>query len=291
MRVEFGDSKFKGARRDVINHVSRVRIFASARMAPILLQCATVTQQYDPAGVLVDMRVLPTYNPGYYAHNLLADHLKPLDTFDYVPPLEYFCLKTLYPRVDSIDLGDRPRFSFHPQAHMTWLKGLVPFFTSDTRDVDMKYVDPRLWGTLIQVYSTLPPCFHTYTLPLSDMHLTRLQAIRSTPDFTLITVLDMSSRCELTDETIGELKPLTNLCVLDLSLTKVGSWGVRKLSMCLVRKHDKRMGPWGVRVWSLRGCKNVDDTAKDALAKFPLLSAVGMIFSVLNSSAQQFDAL
>ncbi|KAF8513968.1 hypothetical protein JB92DRAFT_178968 [Gautieria morchelliformis] len=247
-------------------------------MAPILLQRAPTTQERDKAGIIVDKRVLPTYNPGHYTPKLLPGHVKPLGTLDYVPPLEYFCIKSLYLNVDLVDLGGLPRFPFHPEAHMVWLRGLIPFFTFDMRDVELKYVDPRLWGTLIQLYS-LPPVFHTYTLPLSDTHLTQLQAIRSTPDFTLITVLDLSSRCEITDETIGELKPLKNLCVLDLSLTGIGAWGVKKLSMCLVRKQDgrdERVGPWGIRIWSLRGCKKVDDSVKDALARFPLLSVVDL---------------
>ena len=224
--------------------------------------------------------VLPTYNVGRYTPKRLPSHMKPLDTLDHVPPLEYFCLKTLYPSVDSVNMGGRPRFIFNPEVHMAWLKGLIPFITSHTRDVDMKYVDPRLWATLIQLYAGLPLFFHTCTLPLSDTHLTQLQAIRSTPDFTLITVLDLSARRELSDKTIGELKPLQNLCVLDLSLTEVGSWGVKKLSMCLVGKDDERIGPWGVRVWSLRGCRNVDQTVKDALVKFPLLCAVGAFLSL-----------
>jgi hypothetical protein len=278
-----------------IVHQSRDRVFVSIVnfMAPILFQCAPVTRELDAAGIEVVQRVLPTYNPGRYTLRLLPDHLKPLDTLDYVPPLEYFCLKTLYPNVDLIVLDGRRRFLFHPEMHMTWLKALIPFFTSNTCDVDMKYVDPRLWGTLVQLYSDLPLCFHTYTLPLSDMHLTQLQAIQSTPDFTLITVLDLSARRELSDETIGELKPLSNLCVLDLSLTRVGSWGVKKLSMCLVGKHDKRIGPWGVRVWSLRGCRNVDHAVKDGLIRFPLLSAVGAFLSILSyllSAVTSFDA-
>jgi hypothetical protein len=258
-------------------------------MAPILLQCASTTQELDQAGIIVDKRVLPTYNPGHYTPKLLPNHVKPLDTLDYVPSLEYFCIKYLYSNVDLVDLGGLPRFPFHPGAHMAWLRGLIPLFTFDMRDVDLKYVDPRLWGTLIQLYS-LPPVFHIYMLPLSDTHLTQLQAIRSTPDFTLITVLDLSSRCEITDETIGELKPLKNLCVLDLSLTGIGAWGVKKLSMCLVRKHDgrnERVGPWGIRIWSLRGCKKVDDSVKDALTRFPLLSVIGALMSVFFSCPRQ----
>ena len=249
-------------------------------MAPILLKRVLATQEFDQAGVMAEKRTWPSYNPGYYTHKLLPLHMKPPDTLDYVPPLQYFCLKSLYSRVDSIEMGDISRFSFYPDAHIPWLKALVPFFTSHMSGGDLKYVDPRLWGTLIQLYSMLPPCFQTYTLPLSDIHLSQLQAIQSTPDFTLITVLDLSSCRDLTDETIGELKPLTNLCVLDLSLTRVGSWGVRKLSMCLVQNRDGRIGPWRLRIWSLRGCKNIDDTVKDTLARFPLLSAVGVSPSV-----------
>ena len=228
----------------------------------------------------IDKCVFSRYNPGYYTHKLLPLHMKPLEALDYVPSLQYFCLKSLYPNVDLIEMSGTSLFPFHSDTHMAWLKGLIPFFTSDMCDEDLKYVDPRLWGTLIQLYFMLPSCFRTYTLPLSDIHLSQLQAIRSTPEFTLITVLDLSSRSELTDNTIGELKPLTNLCVLDLSLTGVGSWGVKKLSMCLVRSNDGRIGPWGLRVWSLRGCIKVDDTVKDALARFPLLCAVGVLSSL-----------
>ncbi|KAF8587125.1 hypothetical protein K439DRAFT_1659241 [Ramaria rubella] len=245
-------------------------------MAPILLNYAASTQSSDEAGTMITRRVLPGYNPGPYTHYLLPDHLKPPDTLYYVPSLQYFCVKSLCSNVDSINLGGFARLRYCPKLHPSILKTLIPFFETDTRDVDMKYVDPRLWGTLIQLYSQLPACFRTYTLPLSDTHLTQLQCIHPTADFTLITVLDLSARPEVTDDTIGALKLLTNLCVLDLSNTSLSSWGVKKLSMCLVGTGHERIGPWNLRVWSLRECGGVDESVNGALARFPLLTVVDL---------------
>lgn len=244
-------------------------------MAPIFLNRAGATQSADDAGVLIMKTKLPNYNPGPYTPQVLPYDLKPRDTLRYVPPLAHFCIKSLLHNVDLIDMGSMPRIPYHPESHTDFLSGLVPTLDSQTHEVDLKYLDPRVWGTVIQIYASLPACFATYTLPLSDTHLTRIQAIRSTPYFTLLTVLELSSCPEISDETVGALKPLTNLCVLDLSRTHIGSWGVRQLSMCLDGNNLERRGPWALRVWSLRACVNVDDAVKDALAKFPLLSVVG----------------
>jgi len=156
------------------------------------------------------------------------------------------------------------------------MKALFPTFDQDVPFEDMRHVDPRIWATVIQLYANLPPSFDIYTLPLSDIHLTQLQNIRCTPNFTLITVLDLSGRREFSDQSIDRLGGLTGLAALDLSQTDVSSWGIKKLAMC-VGEDDERFlrGPAGLRILSLRGCTNVGEDVKEALIRFPLLSGVG----------------
>ncbi|KAF8519911.1 hypothetical protein BU17DRAFT_47354 [Hysterangium stoloniferum] len=246
-------------------------------MAPIFLKSAKSTQTVDDAGVVITKHVFPTYNEGPYHEDHIPYYMKAITGLNYVPSLAYFSIRALWKVIDRINFDGCPRLTYHAESHTPLLKSLIPFLGPETRPLDIKYVDPSLWGTLIQLYVDLPAFFHVYPIPLSDKYLPLLQGIRSTLDFTLITVLNLSACGYLSDDTISQLKPLTNLCVLDMSRTAVSSWGIKMLSMCLVRNDDERFGPWGIRIWSMRGCHKIDNKVKEVLGKFPLLSVVGAL--------------
>ena len=161
------------------------------------------------------------------------------------------------------------------------LRELIPGYEPDAPDFDLQKVDPRLWATLVQVFSDLPDTFRTYHIPLSDKHVPLLQHIPSTSHFTFVTILDLPRCRELTDDTVLELKPLSSLCALDASETSLSGYGIKCLSMTLGwkdtdgnRLREKR-GPWGLRILNLRNCSKVNNDIFDCLHKFSLLSLLG----------------
>ncbi|GJJ05833.1 hypothetical protein Clacol_000020 [Clathrus columnatus] len=248
-------------------------------MPSIFLRTDTVTHGSDESGLIIKGRTFPLYHSGPYTTELLPHDKKTLSILDYVAPLEYYCIRSLFFNVDQLDLGEAPRVMYSgSDSQLRLMKTLIPCFEHDMQSCLMKYVDPRLWATLTQVMTNLPCAFRIYTLPLSDTHLSLLQNVKSSPDFTFITVVDMSRRMELNDETIGELKPLINLCVLDISGTEVTTWGIKKLSMCLTRDEAGGMtfGPWKLRIWSMMNCIGIKEDVKSILPSFPLLSVVDL---------------
>ncbi|KIJ34152.1 hypothetical protein M422DRAFT_35216 [Sphaerobolus stellatus SS14] len=157
------------------------------------------------------------------------------------------------------------------------MKAFFPTFEDGISFEDMKYIDPRLWVTIIQLISGLPESLNRYAIPLSDTYLPRLQAIHPTPNMTLITILDLSGRLEITDDSIDRLGSLMGLAVLNLSFTNVTSWGIKKLVMCIGRDETGEFqGPGRLRILSLRGCGRVTDNIREALERFPLLSVVDL---------------
>ncbi|CAL1704766.1 unnamed protein product [Somion occarium] len=160
------------------------------------------------------------------------------------------------------------------------VRSLVPAFShEDPKSTNfLANVDPRLWAVIIQTVSPLPEAFRTYTLPLSDIHAPLLQQIPSTPDFALLTVLELRGREEVDDQTVVQLGDLHNLAAVDLSLTVLTSWGIKTLSKTLLTSEDtgKRRGPWGLRIIHLRDCMKIDDSIFDCLPKFPLLSVADL---------------
>lgn len=238
------------------------------------------TESSNDSDLLVSKRALPLYYHGPYTQDLLPYDKKPPSSLDYVAPLGYYCIKCLLHYFDQLDLEGSPRLIFdtNTRGQLGLMKMLIPFFSQRMASSQLKWVDPRLWATLIQLFNHLPSAFKSYSLPLSDIYLPLLQTVKSSVDFTLVTVLDLSCEMYLTDDTIGQLKPLTNLCVLDLGSTKISSWGIKQLSMCLTRDEASgvRSGPWDIRILSMRSCRRIRDDVKAILQKFPLLSVVDL---------------
>ncbi|KAG8913412.1 hypothetical protein FRC00_002460 [Tulasnella sp. 408] len=159
------------------------------------------------------------------------------------------------------------------------LQLLIPHMHRKSRAVKWKYVDPRLWLTLIRLFwaDTLPPTFRKYPLPLADPYLPYIQYIDPTPDFSLIVVLDLRKKKELTDESIIWLRALHQLAVLEISNTAVSNAGVAKLAEALrVDEEDgAARGPWRLRVLGLANTL-VDTMVESSLRAFPLLSVVDL---------------
>lgn len=207
----------------------------------------------------------------------------------YLPSLKSMCIGTLMQYPNQLHVLGSTRLIYEPPAEAgdyDLLQELIPAYTDGCELSDaqlLRLVDPRLWATLVQIYRDLPNMFRVYNVPLADRHVPLLQEIPSTPNFCLVTVLDLCGCREVADETVLPLRELHNLTALNLSATAVGSWGIRKLAKSLVKRNaddtdaDTRplAGPWGLRVLHLNGCSKVGDDVYAILAQFPLLSAVG----------------
>lgn len=228
--------------------------------------------------------IRPPYQPSP------EDTANATSSLSYVPPLSYFCIKTLIDYADQVhELGpSRLRYERPAGRHdFDILQALIPtyrpFDSANHQGFDLRVVDPRLWAVLAQIFENLPGFFRSYTLPLSDPYLPMLQTIPSTEHFSLITVLSLSRCRELTDDTVQELRHLHTLSAFDASVTALGSWGVQRLSKCLswsdadgsANQPPVRRGPWGLRVLYLKDCINIDDEVLQWLPRFPLLSVVG----------------
>jgi hypothetical protein len=234
------------------------------------------SQSTDEAGTTIYNFVHPAnHEPGPYESETNEPHF-------YVPSLAYFTLKSLFQYPDQIYvLGIRLKYR-SPSSPLSRdiLRELIPFYDQNDPDFNLNQVDPRLWATLVQVFSGLPDTFRTYHIPLSDKHVPLLQHIPSTPYFSLITILELPRCSELTDETIVELKHLSQLSALDASATKLSSHGITKLSRTLMWSEEgdlatKRRGPWALRILALQNCQDVDNHIFSCLPKFVLLSVIG----------------
>lgn len=159
------------------------------------------------------------------------------------------------------------------------LQLLIPHMHRQSRAAKWQYVDPKLWLTLIRIFwaDTLPQTFRKYPLPLADPYLPYIQQIDPTPDFSLIVVLDLRKRKELTDETIISLKALHQLAVLEMASTTVSNAGIAKLAEALrVDEEDGfSRGPWRLRCLGLANTR-VDTMVEPSLRAFPLLSVVDL---------------
>lgn len=208
-------------------------------------------------------------------------------SLSYVPPLAFFCIRALVEYVDQLHTLGPFRRPYQPPADghdFDILQALIPSYrphSSHHSEFDLRVVDPRLWAAIAQIFENLPEAFRRYTLPLSDTHLPLLQEIPNTEHFSLITVLSLGRRRELTDDTVVMLRHLYTLAALDASVTALGSLGVQRLAKCLTwgdeeeERAPQRRGPWGLRVLYLRDCINIDDEVLQWLLRFPLLSVVG----------------
>ncbi|TDL27461.1 hypothetical protein BD410DRAFT_894571 [Rickenella mellea] len=239
-------------------------------MAPILLWDSRPVEGSDDAGLTILKTVLPTRTvPAPYEGD--ED-----EVLSYVPSLGYFCIKSLLQFPDQVSSVSSMRLAYrHNGKGFDILKALIPNWR--TADFTMSRVDPRLWALIVQIYSDLPKAFSSYRIPLSDQHLPLLQRIPSTPDFCLITILELPRCRTLTDTTILELKELHNLCALDASDTAISEYGVRSLARTLMFNEDGgRRGPWSLRLLRVRNCRRIRKDIFQTLPLFPLLCAVDL---------------
>lgn len=189
-----------------------------------------------------------------------------------VPPLAYFCIRTLVNYADQVHSVGSHRIRCQPEV----LRALSPSAFGDINVAArcLCKLDPRLWSIIAQVYSDLPRGLQNYHIPLGDIHLPLLQAIPSTPSFALITVLSLA-RC-VKDETSHALKSLHGLCALDLSQTPISHLGIRHFAPTTTSKpSDPRYGTRGLRILRLCNCPGITDQVIGAVSDFPLLAILG----------------
>ncbi|KAJ7774816.1 hypothetical protein B0H16DRAFT_1880034 [Mycena metata] len=247
----------------------------------ILLASLTSERSNDAS---VAKYTLPApYIPGPYAHTASPT------TLPYVPSLSWFALTKLAQvgadQVSAlIDLRRNYQRAASDEAS-DLLRALIPSLVLE--EFDWAPVDPRLWATIVQVYDSLPPIFQSYPIPLSDIHLPVLQRIQCTPQFTLVTILELPGCRELSDTTIVNLKHLHSLAALDASSTSLSSHGVKILAGTVLKSDEDqtRKGPWGLRILRLRHCKNVDNKISLHLAEFRLLSILDVRGTQCHSAA------
>lgn len=252
----------------------------------ITLWKRNTTVSSDEACTTITSYSLPKYIPGPYEHKQRTTEDAPLV---FIPSLQSLCIRQLAAFPDQIHTLNDISLPYEPPASpgdYDILQELIPdysyFSESQDNGAFLNYVDPRLWAVLVQVYTGLPDVFRSYTLPLSDIHLSLLQQIPSTPRFALVTTLDLHHCSQIDDDTIVELRDLHGLAALDVGATALGSWGVSKLSKTLRLTSDTEVdisrrlnGPWGLRTLCLRDCLNVNDDVCESLRRFPLLSVIG----------------
>jgi hypothetical protein len=245
---------------------------------PIILWRPNIEAATDDACTTIIKSTLPPVPPrGRYESRTLRVPTRR------VPSLIYYVLKCLVDYPEQLyQLGSRRlHYESHPSPSCDVLRTLMPDFDSEDSDrrFDLRRVDPRLWAVITQTYSNLPACLRTYEMPLSDGYLPLLQSIPATPDYTMVTVLELPGCKELTDDTIANLKGLHGLCALDASSTLLSTYGIMSLAGTLLVDEGSLAtpgrGPWALRVLLLRKCRRMDETVYSALKKFPLLTLVG----------------
>jgi hypothetical protein len=250
---------------------------------PIVLWRRKPTISSDEACTTITAYALPRYVTGpYQAHNVVEDRQRT----DYVPSLRSLCIRHLVAFPEQLYTLGEFKFPYEapesPEQHDI-LRELIPEFSymSEAQDrTFIKNVDPRLWAVVIQLYSGLPEVFHSYTLPLSDVHVPLLQQIPSTDRFALVTILILRGCEEVDDQTVVELRDMHGIAALDVSRTALSSWGISRLSKTLTRRafedaNRQLNGPWALRILRLQDCMNIDDDVYQSLLLFPLLSVVG----------------
>lgn len=202
----------------------------------------------------------------------------------YVPRLTSFCIRALSKYPEQLHQLGQTRLIFQRKkkgGDNDVLRAVLPKWKSP--DFSLLNVDPRLWATIIQVYRNPPELLSSYPLQLSDQYVPLLNQIPATPDFTLITILNLTGSIHLTDDTILSLKPLHNLGALDVSRCKhISARGIEKLSRTLVFDEiGEKRGPWALRVLRMRYCYAINKAIFNCLDAFPLLSCVGKPISVV----------
>jgi hypothetical protein len=255
------------------------------------------SQASDEAGTTISHFVHPSS-----VHGPAPYELETTEHRVFVPSLACFALQSLFEYPEQLHaLGAvRLRYQAPSSSGLSYdvLREVIPFYDLNDANFCLNEVDPRLWATLIQLFSDLPDTFRTYHMPLSDKHVPLLQQIPSTPHFSLITILELPGCPELTDYTIAELgKYLRGLCAFDASGTDLSAHGVKILSRTVMWSDHadvsarERRGPWTLRILNLQNCTNVDNEIFTCLPKFVLLSIVGEYSLIyLRDPSKYFDA-
>ncbi|KZT11358.1 uncharacterized protein LAESUDRAFT_692112 [Laetiporus sulphureus 93-53] len=252
---------------------------------PIVLWHPQAILSSDDACTTILKYALPTTSSAAAPYHSAFTAGRPLS---YVPPLTYFCIQKVLDFPDQVHALGRARLSYRaagsPDVYDP-LRALIPEYR-DNKSFDLTRVDPRLWSLIVQLYYGVPDAFRHYVLPLSDEHLPLLQRIPSTPEFALLTVLELPCCAELTDDNVIELKALHGLCAFDASGTALSAWGIKRLSKTLTFAEDEeqgddssataRRGPWGLRILGLRHCMSIKSDVFDCLTNFPLLCVVDL---------------
>ncbi|KAH7916073.1 hypothetical protein BJ138DRAFT_1140608 [Hygrophoropsis aurantiaca] len=236
------------------------------------------SQATDEGGISIKKSVLsPPVHPAPYALD------PPSITFKKVPPLAYFCIKTLSAYPDQLHNIGHMRIQNNPEVIQALiLHGLYIAHDENTKVAypRLDTADPRLWATLVQVMHHSSYDLRNFDIPLADPHLPLLQRIPATPYFSLVTLLSLAGCKELCDETISVLRRLNNLTALDLRGTAISSYGVTVLARGLCWDEDeipaRRTGPWGLRVLRLHSCRAIDNKVYSSLDKLPLLSVIDL---------------
>ncbi|KAJ3827940.1 hypothetical protein F5880DRAFT_1533801 [Lentinula raphanica] len=203
--------------------------------------------------------------------------------YRYVPSLVALCIRrlALYPdQISGVALTYTPP---PDSSKFDILKALIPTYNEES--FALSAVDPRLWATLVQIYSTtLPEELRTYPISLADTRLPLLQCIPSTSSFSFITILELPGCPHFTDDSLTAIKPLHNLIAIDASETKISAWGLKKLLMPALSLNQvaeesdslSNAGPLGLRILRLRNCNAIDNTIFSSLQKLLLLSVIDL---------------
>lgn len=213
----------------------------------------------------------PRYNPAGMPDIVREQrNLKPL----YVPPLAYFAIRALRPWYSAVAPTETlvsSEVSVVEKDGARERANIIDVVAPWAKE-DMGYVDPATWAILVQNFRGLPARCFKYTLALNDPHLSTLSTISSTPNFSVVTFLDLSGCRSLLDTTISLLKGLPSLCVFDTSGTMLTDQGLKNLKSTLTIRDP---GPLYLRSWSLRGCRDLTSKGLGSLAAFPMLCVVG----------------
>ena len=214
---------------------------------------------------------IPTPNPLGLYENVHAAGASALHEGP-IPPLAYFCIRTLVDYPDQAYPFGPHRIRYQPEV----LRALSPSTFSETNTTTpcLCKLDPRIWSIIVQVYFDLPKGLQDYYTPLGDKYLPLLQAIPSTSSFALVTVLNLAKL--ISDETSHALKFLHGLCALDISDTSISHLGIRHFAPAVTTEpSDPRYGTRGLRILRLNNCRKITNQVINALSNFPLLTVLG----------------
>lgn len=240
-------------------------------MGPIILWDPSLTSQSvtDDAGIDITKSVVrPPPSPALLRlPPPWESHSSPS-----VPGLAYYCTVSLIQHPEQVHGALRLFYQSSPNR-CDVVHSLIPAFGES--GFSWFDVDPRLWAVLVQLYDDLPSAFQKFDITLSDSYLPLLLQIPYSPNFAIITVLDLRACKHLTDKTILELKVLHNLSAFDASDTILTSYGLYMFGKSLSCNVEGGRGPWQLRILRLQNCKKMEQACLSHLSLFPFLSFVG----------------